>query len=192
MDTTSNKAVEAATSETSETSEVTEAKSNEASADTSNDHPGSLAIPTPATGAVQAPTPTIGAVHAPTRATRRVHAPTCACGTGTVRAPAGATLTIRTPRATLTVSMSSPTTVITLDPSTFNEWITIKVADNTTEVFFRIRRTNRLGTLMRTYCRRQGVEDMENARFVFDGHRIHESETADEVSSFCRQRPAYL
>ncbi len=182
MDTTSNKAVEAATSETSETSEVTEAKSNEASADTSNDHPGSLAIPTPATGAV----------HAPTRATRRVHAPTCACGTGTVRAPAGATLTIRTPRATLTVSMSSPTTVITLDPSTFNEWITIKVADNTTEVFFRIRRTNRLGTLMRTYCRRQGVEDMENARFVFDGHRIHESETADEVSSFCRQRPAYL
>ena len=54
----------------------------------------------------------------------------------------------------------------------------VKSQDNE-EVFFKIKRTTQLKKLMDKYCERQGIQNPQNVRFLFDGERIIESNTPD-------------
>ncbi|KAJ8558252.1 hypothetical protein K7X08_005018 [Anisodus acutangulus] len=48
------------------------------------------------------------------------------------------------------------------------------------EVFFRIKRSTQLRKLMTAYCDRQSV-DMKSIVFLFDGDRLGEEQTPDEL-----------
>ncbi|VFQ60491.1 unnamed protein product [Cuscuta campestris] len=48
------------------------------------------------------------------------------------------------------------------------------------EVFFRIKRSTQLKKLMNAYCDRQSV-DMNAIAFLFDGRRLRQEQTPDEV-----------
>ena len=49
-----------------------------------------------------------------------------------------------------------------------------------TTVFFKLKHDTKLGKLMRAFCQRQGVA-MESVRFLFDGKRIRENQTPNEL-----------
>jgi small ubiquitin-related modifier len=49
------------------------------------------------------------------------------------------------------------------------------------EVFFKIKRSTQLKKLMDKYCERQGISNPQNVRFLFDGERVLETNTPDEV-----------
>ena len=49
-----------------------------------------------------------------------------------------------------------------------------------TAVFFKCKPDTKLEKLMRAFCTRQGVA-MESVRFLFDGNRIRENQTPNEL-----------
>jgi small ubiquitin-related modifier len=49
-----------------------------------------------------------------------------------------------------------------------------------TTVFFKCKPDTKLEKLMRAFCQRQGVA-MESVRFLFDGNRIRENQTPNEL-----------
>ena len=49
------------------------------------------------------------------------------------------------------------------------------------EVFFKIKSTTQLKKLMDAYCQRQGLS-ANNVRFLFDGERLHETQTPKELN----------
>lgn len=49
------------------------------------------------------------------------------------------------------------------------------------EVFFKIKSTTQLKKLMDAYCQRQGLAS-NNVRFLFDGERLHETQTPKELN----------
>ncbi|XP_047313788.1 small ubiquitin-related modifier 2-like [Impatiens glandulifera] len=59
--------------------------------------------------------------------------------------------------------------------------INLKVkSQNGNEVFFRIKRTTQLKKLMNAYCERESM-GFNTVVFLFDGHRIKEDETPEEL-----------
>eukprot|EP00235_Prasinoderma_singulare_P005696 CAMPEP_0119164128 /NCGR_PEP_ID=MMETSP1315-20130426/4057_1 /TAXON_ID=676789 /ORGANISM="Prasinoderma singularis, Strain RCC927" /LENGTH=93 /DNA_ID=CAMNT_0007157245 /DNA_START=73 /DNA_END=354 /DNA_ORIENTATION=+ len=48
------------------------------------------------------------------------------------------------------------------------------------EVFFKIKKTAKLVKMMRAYAERQAIAP-EAIRFVFDGHRLNENQTPEEL-----------
>ncbi|KOO33272.1 ubiquitin-like protein smt3 [Chrysochromulina tobinii] len=54
------------------------------------------------------------------------------------------------------------------------------VSQDGTEVFFKCKPDTKLEKLMRAFCQRQGVA-MESVRFLFDGNRIRENQTPNEL-----------
>lgn len=56
----------------------------------------------------------------------------------------------------------------------------VKSQDND-EVYFKIKRTTQLIKLMNKYCERQGISNPQNVRFQFDGERIMEKNTPEEL-----------
>jgi hypothetical protein len=61
------------------------------------------------------------------------------------------------------------------------EHLNIKVTDNNNEVFFKIKRSTKLDKLMRAFCERQG-KDRSTVRFLFDGVKVNDTDTPDQVS----------
>jgi hypothetical protein len=60
------------------------------------------------------------------------------------------------------------------------EHLNIKVTDGNNEVFFKIKKSTKLNKLMRAFCERQG-KDMQTVRFLFDGARVREEDTPNNV-----------
>ena len=58
-----------------------------------------------------------------------------------------------------------------------SDYINLKVkSQEGDEVFFKIKKTTVFKKLMDAYCQRQSVNS-QNVRFLFEGHRIQETET---------------
>lgn len=64
------------------------------------------------------------------------------------------------------------------------EHLNIKVTDGNNEVFFKIKRSTKLDKLMRAFCDRQG-KDRNTVRFLYDGVKVNEGDTPDNVSPRC-------
>lgn len=64
------------------------------------------------------------------------------------------------------------------DKTTSDEYIRLRVitSDMTNEVHFRVKSATALGRLKRSYCSKLGFQ-VEELRFVFDGHRITDEDT---------------
>lgn len=62
-----------------------------------------------------------------------------------------------------------------------SEHLNIKVTDNSSEVFFKIKRTTQLKKLMDAFCERSG-KAATSVRFLFDGGRVQPTDTPDTVS----------
>lgn len=64
------------------------------------------------------------------------------------------------------------------DKSAADEYIRLRVitSDLTNEVHFRVKSATALGRLKRSYCSKLGFQ-VEELRFVFDGHRITDDDT---------------
>lgn len=58
---------------------------------------------------------------------------------------------------------------------------TIFLTQDGEEVFFKIKSTTQLKKLMDAYCQRQGLS-ANNVRFLFDGERLHETQTPRELN----------
>jgi small ubiquitin-related modifier len=58
----------------------------------------------------------------------------------------------------------------------------IKVTDDNNEVLFKIEGSTKVRKRMRTFCQHQG-KDLATVRFLYDGERIKEEQTPDEVST---------
>ena len=56
------------------------------------------------------------------------------------------------------------------------------LAQDGTEVFFKIKRKSALKKLMDVYEQRQGIVIQGTLRFIFDGNRLVETHTPDDVS----------
>lgn len=61
-----------------------------------------------------------------------------------------------------------------------SEHLNIKVTDNNSEVFFKIKRTTQLKKLMDAFCDRQGKQ-IQSCRFLFDGQRVNPPDTPETV-----------
>lgn len=83
---------------------------------------------------------------------------------------------------TSAVACTNSTEVATEQPSTTDEYIQLRVitSDMNNEVHFRVKFTTALGRLKRSYCNRLGLQ-VEELRFVFDGHRITDTETPKDL-----------
>ena len=79
----------------------------------------------------------------------------------------------------------SPGDERTEEPQQQLEHLNIKVTDNNSEVFFKIKRTTQLKKLMDAFCERQG-KSFQSCRFLFDGQRVIPTHTPDEVSQACQ------
>lgn len=62
------------------------------------------------------------------------------------------------------------------------EHLNIKVTDNQSEVFFKIKRTTQLKKLMDAFCERSG-KTRSSCRFLFDGQRVTDADSPDTVSA---------
>lgn len=64
------------------------------------------------------------------------------------------------------------------DKTATDEYIRLRVitSDMTNEVHFRVKSATALGRLKRSYCSKLGFQ-VEELRFVFDGHRITDEDT---------------
>jgi small ubiquitin-related modifier len=63
-----------------------------------------------------------------------------------------------------------------------SEHINVKVVNaEGNEVFFKIKKSTPLRKLMEAYCKRQGFT-LGTVRFSFDGNRISDEQTAEEVN----------
>jgi hypothetical protein len=62
------------------------------------------------------------------------------------------------------------------------EHLNIKVTDGNNEVFFKIKRSTKLGKLMKAFCERQG-KDQTTVRFLVDGVKVGPEDTPDTVSA---------
>jgi len=60
------------------------------------------------------------------------------------------------------------------------EHLNIKVTDNNTEVFFKIKKHTELGKLMNAFCERQG-KNPSACRFLFDGTRVTAQDTPETL-----------
>jgi len=60
------------------------------------------------------------------------------------------------------------------------EHLNIKVTDNNTEVFFKIKKHTELGKLMNAFCDRQG-KNASACRFLFDGQRVTAQDTPETL-----------
>eukprot|EP00051_Salpingoeca_urceolata_P032136 m.14441 g.14441 ORF g.14441 m.14441 type:complete len:94 (+) comp4799_c0_seq1:1404-1685(+) len=61
------------------------------------------------------------------------------------------------------------------------DYINLKVlAQDNTEVHFKIKRSTPLKKLMDAYCSRQGL-DKQNVRFMLDGQRINDTDTPETL-----------
>lgn len=58
--------------------------------------------------------------------------------------------------------------------------INLKVTDNHTEIFFKIKRTTRLEKLMQAFCDRTG-KDLRATRFFVDGDRVEKEQTPNDL-----------
>lgn len=64
------------------------------------------------------------------------------------------------------------------------EQLNIKVKDaDGNEVFFKVKRTTKLSKLKKAYAERMGKPE-NSVRFIFDGQRIGDNDTAETVSIF--------
>lgn len=61
------------------------------------------------------------------------------------------------------------------------EHLNIKVTDNASEVFFKIKRSTQLKKLMDAFCERSG-KSRTSVRFLFDGQRVQDADSPDTVS----------
>jgi preprotein translocase subunit SecD len=62
-----------------------------------------------------------------------------------------------------------------------SEHLNIKVTDNSSEVFFKIKRTTNLKKLMDAFCDRSG-KSRSSVRFLFDGQRVQDTDSPETVS----------
>jgi len=62
------------------------------------------------------------------------------------------------------------------------EHLNIKVTDNASEVFFKIKRSTQLKKLMDAFCQRSG-KSRQSVRFLFDGQRVQDTDSPEIVSS---------
>ena len=63
-----------------------------------------------------------------------------------------------------------------------SEIIHLKVrSQDDDEVFFKIKRSTQLKKLMDKYCERQGITNVNNVRFLFDGERLIDTNTPEEL-----------
>ncbi|KAK7742305.1 SUMO protein smt3 [Cytospora paraplurivora] len=60
------------------------------------------------------------------------------------------------------------------------EHLNIKVTDSNNEIFFKIKRSTKLGKLMNSFCERQG-KPLDSVRFLLDGKRVQPADTPDAL-----------
>lgn len=60
------------------------------------------------------------------------------------------------------------------------EHLNIKVTDNNSEIFFKIKKTTQLKKLMDAFCERSG-QHPSSVRFLFDGTRVQPTDSPDTV-----------
>jgi len=58
--------------------------------------------------------------------------------------------------------------------------INLKVSDNTSEIFFKIKRATPLKRLMEAFAKRQG-KSLDSIRFLYEGQRVNAESTPDEL-----------
>lgn len=69
-------------------------------------------------------------------------------------------------------------------PEVAPEQLNIKVKDaEGNEVFFKVKRTTKLAKLKRAYAERMGKPE-NSVRFIFDGQRVGDEDTAESVRIF--------
>ena len=67
------------------------------------------------------------------------------------------------------------------DEAASSEHLNIKVKDTTgATIYFKVKRTTKLGKLMDAYCSRVG-KDIKSFRFLFDGERINQEHTPESL-----------
>lgn len=81
------------------------------------------------------------------------------------------------------VASTNSTEVATEQPSTSDEYIHLRVitSDMNNEVHFKVKFNTVLGRLKRSYCNKLGLQ-VEELRFVFDGHRITDTDTPKDLN----------
>lgn len=84
---------------------------------------------------------------------------------------------------TSAVACTNSTEMATQQPSTSNEYIHLRVitSDMNNEVHFKVKFSTALGRLKRSYCSKLGLQ-VEELRFVFDGHRISDTDTPKDLN----------
>lgn len=66
--------------------------------------------------------------------------------------------------------------------------LNIKVKDSDgNEVFFKVKKNTRLGKLRKAYAERMGKPE-NTVRFIYDGTRVSDEDTAESVSRLARRR----
>jgi len=58
--------------------------------------------------------------------------------------------------------------------------LTVKAQDGS-ETTFRLKRHNKLGKLIKSYCQANSVSDPRSIRFLFDGTRINDEDTPETL-----------
>ncbi|CAK9309569.1 unnamed protein product [Citrullus colocynthis] len=67
------------------------------------------------------------------------------------------------------------------EPKPDSEYVNLKVnGQDGSEVYFKIFKRTQLKKLMKSYCKRQGLE-LRTIAFLLDGHPIAGTQTADEL-----------
>lgn len=66
------------------------------------------------------------------------------------------------------------------EASRADDQLQIKVTDNTTEVFFRVKRQTPLRRVIDGFCRRTG-KDPKSLRFLYEGDRIADNDTPESL-----------
>lgn len=74
-------------------------------------------------------------------------------------------------------------------PEGSTEHVNVRVTDNSTEIFFKLKRSTALRKVMDAFSKRTG-KDMRSLRFLYDGERVNEADTPGSVSSK-RQRKCW-
>ncbi|XP_071729009.1 putative small ubiquitin-related modifier 8 [Rutidosis leptorrhynchoides] len=79
--------------------------------------------------------------------------------------------------------MSSPTTIVKQEPKNEDSLINIKVLSNLNQLdpYFRVKRDDPMQQLMIKWAVRADVKDYTTIRFLYEGKRIKETDTADQI-----------
>ena len=75
---------------------------------------------------------------------------------------------------------STPQEQTAVKPEADDNLLQLRVTDNNTDVFFRVKRTTPLRRVIDGFCKRTG-KDPSSMRFLYEGERISEDDTPESL-----------